>query len=329
MLGKFHLILYRCQVYFILILFAFTLLSTQSWAQSTDKVLPSWAEGDGSVKQKIIDFVEQVTDKNSPHYVPESIRVATFDMDGTLICEKPHSMNEVMAINYLKKVASESPTLSQIQPYKAAQEGDRNYLGPNFLQVLITAYMGYPQSKYRAQALEFINTQIHPRYNVVYGELFYQPMLELLEYLKANQFDVYVVSGSWQGFVREVGHAKLGFAYSHLIGSRIGLDFQINSAGDAVFLRSTEQLQPPNVHEGKPENIQAHIGIKPVLAFGNSSGDQDMYEYASSNKTHLILSLEHDDEAREYVYPSKVKFQEGWIPVSMKNNFKTVFSSLK
>jgi len=287
--------------------------------------LTSWVGGPHSIKQKIIDFVEKVTDPQSDAFVPESDRLATFDMDGTIICEKPRSIGMVLAIAFLQTIAKESPTLSQVQPYKAALDNDGKYLGPNFLQVLTTAHMGYPQSAYREAVKEFINTENHPRFQVPYSDLIYQPMKELLAYLKSKNFDVYIVSGSWQGLVRVVGKETLGFEYSHLIGSKIGLDFQMNN-GQSVFLRKGESLEPDNVEDGKPENIQAHIGVKPIFAFGNSSGDQQMYEYASTNHhKHLVLSLDHDDAKREYKYPSSVKFAEGWLKVSMKDNFKVVF----
>jgi len=290
-----------------------------------DGNLASWVGGPGTIKQKIIDFVEQVTDKNSQHFVPESDRIATFDMDGTLICEKPTSIAEVIAVNFLQTIANESPTLSQVQPYKAALNNDHEYLGENYLQVLNTAYLGYPQSQYREEALKFITTEQHPGFKILYGDLFYQPMVELIEYLKLNKFDVYIVSGSWQGLVRVMGQEKLGFEYSHLIGSKVELDFQVRN-GNAVFLRAGSSLEPANVEAGKPENILAHIGVKPILAFGNSSGDQQMYDYTSTNQyRHLILSLDHDDAEREYQYTSTVKYKEGWLKVSMKDDFKVVF----
>jgi len=292
---------------------------------SSGETLASWTGGPNSIKQKIINFVEQVTDPQSKAFVPVPDRLATFDMDGTIICEKPRSMGMVIAIEFLRAIAKESPTLSQVQPYKAALANDGKYLGPNFLQVLTTAYVGYPQSRYREAASKFINSEHHPRFKVPYRDLIYQPMEELLVYLKSKKFDVYIVSGSWQGLVRVVGKETLGFKYSHLIGSKIGLDFQLQN-GQSVFLRKGESLEPDNVEDGKPENIQAHIGVKPIFAFGNTSGDQQMYEYTSTNHyKHLILSLDHDDEEREYKYPSSVKFKESWLKVSMKENFKVVF----
>lgn len=287
--------------------------------------LPSWVDGSESVKQKIIDFVEQVSDKNSKHFVPVADRIATFDMDGTLICEQPKSIGEVFAINFLKNIANESSTLSKVQPYKAALNNDVDYLQNNFLQVLTTAYMGYSQSEYRKGALHFIETKKHPRFKMAYGDLIYQPMLELLEYLKLNKFDVYIVSGSWQGLVRVVGKEKFDFEYSHLIGSKVELDFKVSN-DNATFIRAGNSLEPANIKTGKPENIHSHIGIKPIIAFGNSSGDQQMYEFTHTNHyPNIILSLEHDDEKREYKYASNVKYEKSWLKVSMKNDFKIVF----
>lgn len=316
------------QLIFIIILLMISLgQSSTLFARGNpaDTPLASWTDGTDSIRQQIIDFVELVTDPQSKDFVPEPDRLATFDLDGTIVCEKPSSMGMVFAEEFLRTIARESPTLSQVQPYKAALENDRKYLGPNFLQVLTTAHMGYPQSQYREKASEFINTKNHPRFRVPYRNLVYQPIEELITYLKSKRFTVYIVSGSWQGFVRVVGKETLGFEYSHLIGSKIGLDFQVHN-GQSVFLRKGESLAPDNVEKGKPENIQAHIGIKPIFAFGNSDGDQQMYEYADTNQyKHLILSLDHDDAEREYKYPSAVKFKNDWLKVSMKNNFKAIF----
>ena len=293
--------------------------------QATDP-LPGWR--DTAHKKEIIAFVKAVTTAESADFVPVEYRIATFDMDGTIIVEKPFPVNFEFMLNYLIEVGKKSPPLQQVQPYKAVLEKDMPYLVNNANQVGLTANLGYTEAEYMKSAIDFVKNHKHPKYNKPYFNLFYAPMVELIKYLRLNHFRVYVVSGSLQTFIRAVVKEKIkGMPHSNLIGTRTSLTYQA-ADGKTTFSRNGDFLRPTSVaHKGKPMIIELNIGEKPILAFGNSSGDQQMFEFTASNDRykHLILCLIHDDPAREYVYSSGVKFKPEWFKISMKNDFGIVF----
>ncbi|MCK4764238.1 MAG: haloacid dehalogenase-like hydrolase [Candidatus Aminicenantes bacterium] len=293
--------------------------------------LDQWQEG--QVKNKIISFVNTVCDPDSKSFVPPQDRIATFDMDGTIMCEKPGYLDTVIAAERLKWVAENYPAFREIQPYKAAYRGDEKFLDKYFLMVLETAFQGYSQENYYKHVQDFISTRQHPRFKVPYGKLFYAPMLQLIKYLEANKFTVYIVSGSEQAMVRAVCEKELSFECSRLIGSFIGLEVQYTDNGP-VYLRQGYFLTPSDVKEGKSINIFHYIGKKPVLAFGNSDGDFGMLKTAYSQRyRHLSLLLDHDDSEREYDYPDaatkeqwlQLAKEQDWTMVSIKKDFKAVF----
>ncbi len=292
-------------------------------AQSGDP-LPSWRNT--PQKEAVIEFVKAVSVEEGPEFVPVASRIATFDMDGTILIEKPVPVNFEFVQQYLQTVGDNSPALRDVQPYKAVREKDTSYINRNALQLMTTAYMGYTHTEYRKKALEFVTTQRHPRYNKPYIDLFYKPMLELIRYLRSNNFRVYVVSGSTQEFIRSIVNSKTGIENSNLIGTQIDMTYQSDN-GSIAFSRNGEYRNLAAVGTGKPLIIEYQIGDVPLLAFGNSGGDQQMFEYTSTNKyKHLVLGLEHDDAAREYVYESGVSYRPGWLRISMKNDFAVVFS---
>ncbi len=290
--------------------------------QSPDP-LPSWR--DTARKQAIIAFVKAVSTEGRPDFVPEEYRIATFDMDGTILIEKPVPINFEFARHYLNVLGDRSPSLQAIQPYKAVRENDSSYIDSNALQILTTAYMGYTHTEFRKSVLEFVTTQRHPRYDKPYIDLFYTPMLELISYLKVNNFRVYVISGSTQEFIRSIVRHKTGIENSNLIGTQVSMTYQ-SDKGIAAFSRNGVYRDLGAAGPGKPLIIEYQIGEIPVLAFGNSAGDQQMFEYAATNRyRNLVLCLEHDDTAREYVYESAVSYKPGWLRVSMKDDFAVVF----
>jgi len=290
--------------------------------------LPSWRNT--APKKAIIKFVEAVSTEGSVDFVPKQYRIATFDMDGTILIEKPNPVLSVLSLDFLKMIAKQSKTLRNVQPYKAAYQDDTSYIAANPLQVVLTAFMGYSQDEYLTNAEKFVKNAIHPRFEVPYFDLFYIPMLELIEYLNSHDFRVYIVSGSWQGFIRSVVKSKVELANSNLIGTQIKLAYQ-SFNGKTAFSRQGVYIAPYVVHNGKPEIIRLKIGEPPILAFGNSSGDQQMFEYTAANNKfrNLVLCLEHDDPIREYKYKNDVIYQTGWLPISMKNDFSIVFANKK
>ncbi len=287
--------------------------------------LPSWRDGSQSNKAKIIRFINRVTEIRSPDFVPAVDRVAVFDLDGTILCEKPLYLSMALAIQSLRESATRQSPLRNQQPYKAAVENDRAYLRRHFVQILLEAHRGYTQERYMREVQRFLREEKHPRWNRAYKDLFYQPVLELISFLNARDFKVCVVSGSWEALVRSIGMEQLGLDPSHLIGTKVELRFEMKDS-TAMFFRQGREIQPKNLRKGKPINIWQHIGRRPIFAFGNSRSDQDMFEYTDANscKT-LILCLVHDDAERGYRYESRVKYRPQWLPVSMKKDFLVVF----
>lgn len=289
----------------------------------TENPLSSWRDTDN--KHAIIAFVNAVSTEGSPDFVPEEYRIAAFDMDGTILIEKPFPVNGVFVQEYLKKVQESSPLFQNIQPYKAVRENDLSYLNSNILQIFTTAYMGYTEQEYQQSVVEFAKTSTHPRFKKKYADLFYKPMLELIAYLQSNHFRIYVVSGSTQGFIRGIVRCRLGIPKSNLIGTQTVLTYQ--SADEKIaFWRNGEYRTPASVGTGKPLMIEYQIGEIPILAFGNSDGDQQMFDYTATNsRKHLVLCLEHDDAEREYTYDSRVAYKPGWLKASIKDDFAVVF----
>ncbi len=288
--------------------------------------LPGWR--DTAHKKMIISFVKAVSTEGTADYVPIEHRIAIFDMDGTIFVEKPIVVNFEFMLNSIRGIGENSSLLRQIQPYKAVLENDMAYIVGNSHQVGLTANLGYTEEEYKKSALDFVRNHKHQRYDKPYFDLFYTPMVDLIKYLQSNHFRVYVVSGSLQSFVRAVVKDKIKeMPRSNLIGTRVSLAYQALD-GKTAFSRNGDFLRPTSVaHEGKPLMIELNIGEKPILAFGNSSGDQQMFEYTAANDRyrHLILCLMHDDAEREYVYSSGVKFEPDWLKISMKNDFGLIF----
>jgi phosphoserine phosphatase len=294
-------------------------------AHPSDDELPSWRGDENSNKAKILAFIHQSTNPLSPGFVPESLRIAAIDMDGTILCERPHYASMEMALQWLKNAADVDPALRDQYPYNKILSGKHSYKKKYYMDLLFKAFEGYTQEQYMREVQKFLRNHRHAGLERPYVELFYVPVLELIDLLKKNGFRVYVVSGSWQAFVRSIATVQLGLESFQAIGSRVGLRFDINK-GKAVFVRQGEELPPANVREGKVLNMWSHIGKIPVLAMGNSRGDLQMFKYTDANPyPHLVLCLEHDDPVREFQYSSGVTYQKDWISVSMKKDFGVVF----
>ena len=292
-------------------------ITTVTGAQSNDP-LPSWQ--DTANKKAIIAFVKTVSTEGSPDFVPDEYRIATFDQDGTILIEKPNPVQYEHIFRFFEEPKS-GPKLAIV----GRKPGEWVNIGSGSL--LAYQYMTLPE--YSENAIKFVKEKNHPTCNVPYFDLFYTPMLELIGYLQAKRFRVYIVSGSWQIFVRSVIKEKLGLRNSHLIGTQTGLiDFPANTF--PLRIAGTIDINLLNLNMGKPKNIQMQIGEKPIFAFGNSSSDIAMLKYATSNSyKSLSLWLEHDDAKREYVYPSNITGEKGWLEISMKNDFAEVFNNVK
>jgi phosphoserine phosphatase len=297
--------------------------------------LSQWNEG--TSKTSILSFVESVTDKTSPKYLSEADRVAVFDMDGTIMLEKPYPVNFDVIIRLMVEQLTRNPSLTQKKPYKAIYEQDWAYFdtlglyGENGLfSILLNATVGYTEDQYRDFILKYFNTVKDKRFNKPYDQLVYVPMVQLIKYLQDNQFEVYIVSGSDPQFTRTFCEDAMHIPSRDVIGTII-LTKWVETDTGSYFIRVHEIVQPINDEGGKPVNILNKIGKVPVLAVGNSAGDYHMLEYSKNASFSLQMIVNHDDSAREYNYQAeKMKMlcqKNGWKEISMKNDFKVIFGN--
>ena len=293
---------------------------------STFDPLPSWH--DGKNKSQIISYVGRITDPEGNDFIPPQDRIATFDFDGTIFCEKPTYANFQMCIDHYRHAVEQDTSLRSIQPYKAAVENDEDFMNNNLVTFLTTDYLGRTEEDYINSVSTFIDTAMHAELMMLYKFLYYIPMVELIEYLLIYDFDVYITSGSMTGFLRGALKDHLPFESSHIIGSRVELAY---SYVDSVttFIRQ-ENIIHNNNASGKAEGIYTHIGKPPVIAAGNTMGDEQMLRFTfSSTYPTLALVINHDDGEREYEYSDTTFLKRcrnnGWLIVSMKEDFQTIF----
>jgi len=301
--------------------------------------LPSWNET--ATKAKIIEFVKAVTDADGPGYVPPDARIATFDNDGTLWVEKPAYTELLFALDRVRALAQVHPEWKTQEPFRAVIEGDREALvaaGPHgLIEVLMASHTGMSAALFETIASEWIRVARPPELEKPYTELKYQPQLELLRYLEANGFKTFIVSGGTVEFLRTFAGPTYGIPRERVIGSSVETRYEVQ-AGKPSLLRLPE-VDFVDDKSGKPVGIHKHIGRRPILAFGNSDGDFEMLEYTTlgSGGERLGLLLHHDDAEREYAYDRESKIGKldraldaagsaGWVVVSMKDDWNTVFA---
>jgi hypothetical protein len=305
--------------------------------------LPSW--NDGPAKQGIISFVEKVTKEGSPAFVPPAERIATFDNDGTLWCEQPLPVQLYFALDRVKALAPRHPEWKDKEPFASLLKGDLKtaLAGADhaLLELVMATHTGMTTVEFEQIVKDWIATAKHPKTGKLYTEMVYQPMLEVLAYLRANGFKNFIVSGGGIEFMRPWAEKIYGIPPEQVIGSSIKTKFEMRD-GKPVLVRLPE-LNFNDDKSGKPVGINQHIGRRPIAAFGNSDGDKQMLEYTQGGSgARFMLLVLHDDEAREYAYgPAQglpdVKLgaftpalyeqakKEGWTVVSMKDDWKAVF----
>jgi phosphoglycolate phosphatase-like HAD superfamily hydrolase len=309
-----------------------------------ENTLYSWNDGDP--KSAILNFVNKATTAGSPTYMPPADRIATFDNDGTLWLEKPFYIQLQHGLQAIGKAAAEKPELRDRQPFKAVFEKDMAWLGQvaadyaqGDLRGIITlvtgmgeVFEGISVDAFEADALEFLTTAQDARFKKPYKQLTYQPMVELIQYLQNNSFQVYITSAGGRDFMRAVSEEIYNIPRSMTIGSSFAYKYGEDDQGLAQVLRTKDLDQPINDGPGKPVYIHRSIGRRPILAAGNSDGDLHMLKYTSGGKgLSLSLLIHHDDADREYAYDSgtekalQLASQSGWVVVSMKNDWKTIF----
>ena len=323
-----------------------TLLSSRVRGQSTPTApLASWNEG--PAKQAIFDFVRATTDQKSSKFVPPEERIATFDQDGTLWVEHPIYTQIVYCLDRVSVLAEQKPELRRIEPFKTVLSGDREAMAKlsmhDLATVLAATLTGMPVEEFEADVNNWLETAKHPRWRRPYTDLTFQPMLDVLQYLRDNGFKTYIVTGGGQDFVRVYSRRVYGIPPEQVVGTMGGTKFGYDKDGKP-FLTKEPRLLLNDDKAGKPEGIHLMIGRRPQAAFGNSDGDREMLEYTGAgNGARLMMLVLHDDAAREYAYgPArglpKSKFgtftaalddeakKNGWTVISVKNDWKRIFA---
>ncbi len=297
--------------------------------KTPEVLLQSWQ--DGGAKEQIRTFIENVTSKDSVNFVPPNQRRAFFDMDGTLLCEKPNYIEVVLAEYKLLQKIKTDPTLAGKPIYKAVLNKDHDYLYKHVKEVIAEAFVGETLSSYIDFCRIFLETRNHPRFNRSYASLFYLPMLELVKYLQQHEFTVYVVSTSQQEFIRSISKDRIGIAPQQIIGTMLGFKLaNLKEDAPPVFVRDRAYFNPYNADDNKVVRMRERALLPAMFAFGNSMGDYAMLDAVSdSGFPSLVCILDHDDAQREYEYHKKTLLEKArsrhWPIVSMKKDFRKVF----
>jgi len=301
--------------------------------------LKSW--NDTPAKQAILDFVAKVTDEKGSDYVPPTERIATFDNDGTLWCEHPIPVQFHCALDGLAMLVEKKPSLMERPMYRAAVEKDLTWFAPylnnerlpELLEMMLQAAAGETQKEFETRITAWLGTARHPRYRKPYRKMVYKPMVELMHFLRANGFRVFIVSGGGMDFIRFLSEEIYGVPSENVVGSNLKLSWEYRD-GIPELVRQAGLVEPYCDGPGKPINIQLHVGRPPILACGNTDGDVPMMEFAAaSGKPYLNLLVKHDDDEREYdsnasaKIAQKVAKKRGWSVISMKDDFKIVFAN--
>jgi len=320
-------------------------LSAQAQTAASGDALASW--NDGPAKQAIVDFVKATTVQGSPKYVAPGERIATFDQDGTLWVEHPMYSQVMYCLDRVPAVVARKPELKNVEPFKTVMSGNREAMAKFTMKdleaILAATLTGMPVDDFNAEVKKWIESAKDPRWKRPYTELVYQPMLEVMKYLRDNGYKTYIVTGGGQDFVRVYSERVYGIPPEQVVGSMGGTKLGYDKEGNA-FLTKEPKLLLNDDHAGKPEGIHMMIGRRPYAAFGNSVGDQQMLEYTGAGAgARLMMLLLHDDAKREYAYgpaqglpATKVGVftpalyeeakKKGWTVISMKNDWKRIFS---
>jgi phosphoglycolate phosphatase-like HAD superfamily hydrolase len=314
-------------------------------AQLAASQLASW--NDAPAKQAIIDFVRSTTDRASPAFVPPEDRIATFDQDGTLWVEHPMYTQVIYCLDRVPALVAEKPELKDLEPFRTVLSANGEAIAKltmtDLEQILEATLTGMTVEDFKAEASRWIGTARHPRWDRPYTELVYQPMLELLHYLRDNAYKTYIVTGGGQDFVRIYAEKVYGIPPEQVVGTAGGTKYSYDKDGQPFLTKEPKLLLNDN-NAGKPEGIHLMIGRRPTAAFGNSTGDQQMLEYTGAGKgTRLMMLVLHDDAEREYAYgpaqglpDTKVGTftlalydeakKKGWPVISMKNDWRRIFA---
>jgi hypothetical protein len=310
---------------------------TSALAQMQTDQLPSW--NDGPVKTSITEFVVRITTQGGSDFVPVDQRIAAFDNDGTLWCELPMYVQLAFVLDRVKALAPLNPGWKTKQPFRAVLAGDMKALAASgekgLMELVGVTHAGMTSDEFANIVSDWLATARHPRFQRPYTELAYQPMLELLAYLRANGFKTFIVSGGGIEFMRPWTERIYGVPPEQVVGSSIKTKFEMRDGRPILF--RLPQINFIDDKTGKPIGINEHIGRRPIAAFGNSDGDLEMLQWTTmGGGVRLGLIVHHTDAEREYAYDRKSPFGHldkaldaatlnKWTVVDMKNDWKRIF----
>lgn len=299
--------------------------------------LPSWIES--GTKSSIINYVESVTSVDSQEFIPIENRIATFDNDGTLWAEQPMYFQLAFAIDRVKELAPSHPEWKEKEPFKYILNDDMQGVMasgiPGLLKIVMASHAGNTTDEFEQIVKDWASTAKHPKLHRPFTELVYQPMLELLEYLRANGFKTYIVSGGGVDFMRALVTEVYGIPSEQIIGSTIATNFDYDDGKPAIT--RLPEIDFIDDKEGKPININKIIGKKPVFAAGNSDGDLAMLQWTASNKhKSFMLYVHHTDSIREWAYDRESNIgkldagldqalKDGWTVINMQKDWKVIY----
>jgi phosphoserine phosphatase len=306
--------------------------------------LPSW--NDGGAKQSIVDFVKATTETDGAKFVAPEERIATFDQDGTLWVEHPMYTQVVYCLERVPALVKTRPEIKNKEPFKTVLSGNREAMAKlsqdDLMKILAATLSGMSVDDFNAEAKKWIAEAKDPRWKRPYTELTYQPMQEVLQYLRDNGYKTYIVTGGGQDFVRVYAEQTYGIPPEQVVGTAGGTKYGYDKNGKPFLTKEPKLLLNDN-NAGKPEGIHMMIGRRPSAAFGNSTGDKQMLEYTKAGDgARLAMIVLHDDAAREYAYGpaqglpdtkvgtfTQALYDEakknGWTVISMKNDWKVIF----
>jgi hypothetical protein len=316
-----------------------------SVASVAEDPLSSW--NDGPAKRAILECIREVTNPASSSYVQPADRIATFDQDGTLWVEHPIYTQVVFALDRVVALEPQHPQWKSTPPFSAVLTGDKAAMAKFTTQdleaIVVATHSGMDVEAFQAIAKAWIAKAKNPRWNRLYTELIYTPMLEVMSLLQSNGFANYIVTGGGQEFVRAYANRVYGLEPQRVIGSAVETQYRYNSLGDGILMRTPKLLLDNNM-SGKVEDIYLFTGRRPQMAFGNSTGDRQMLEWTQAGKgVRLMMLVLHDDAAREYAYGPALGLagtkvgtftpalydeaeRKGWLVISMKRDWRRIFS---
>jgi len=314
---------------------AMLLLALPAFAQLDP--LPSW--NDGTSKRAIIDFVTATTTPGNASFVPPAERIAVFDNDGTLWAEQPLYFQALFAFDRIRALAPQHPEWKTQEPFASILKGDTEAALAGgekaLLQMVMATHAGMTTDEFDAIVTDWISTARHPITGKLFTQMVYQPMLEVLDYLRANEFKTFIVSGGGIDFMRPWTASIYGIPPEQVVGSSGKTKFEIRD-GKPVLIKLPE-LNFIDDKDGKPVGIHQHIGRQPIIAFGNSDGDFQMLQWATTGSgKRLGLYVHHDDAKREWAYDRKSSVgkldrgldaapKEGWVIISMKDDWRQIY----